>query len=192
MGIFDFFIRRRPKIVKRRKAKGSYITVRQQITGIEGQINSINDCLQKHQKDIDENATLLREHSQKIQTLEQLLASQPTNQPTQQTNLPERPASTTRLVQSNANINSKFDIDSFSPQEKRILSVFFNHQDMDLSYRDIASILGKAPNTIKNQIHQICLKADIFDKAIGSEQRNRFRLKDGIKIEKYINVNQAD
>jgi DNA-binding CsgD family transcriptional regulator len=192
MGLFDFFIRRKAKRAKRRRAKGSYITIRQQITGIKGQIDSINNCLQKHRKDIDENTNLIREHSKKIQTLEQLLASQPTNQLIQQTNLPERPASTTRQVQSNANINNKFDIDSFSPQEKKILSVFFNHQDMDLSYRDIASILGKAPNTIKNQIHQICLKADIFDKAIGNEQRNRFRLKDGIKIEKYINVNQTN
>jgi predicted nucleic acid-binding Zn-ribbon protein len=189
MGLFDFFIRKKAKRAKRRSAKGSYITVRQQITGVKGQINSINDCLKKHQKDIDENTNLIREHSQKIQTLEQLLAGHPTNQPTPSTNLLERPVSTIKPVQTN--VNNKFDIDRFSQQEKKILSVFFNHQDMTLSYRDIASALGKASNTIKNQIHQILLKADIFEKSIDTGMVNRFRLKDGLKIEKYL-TNRAD
>ena len=184
MGLFDFFIRRKLRTAKRR-SKGCGITVKQQIAGIKGQVDSINTVLQKHQKDIDENSVLLKEHSQKLTNLEDIL----TNQPIPSTNLPSRPVSTIKPVQ--ANLNNKFDIDKFSQQEKKILSVFFNHQDMALSYRDIASTLGKASNTIKNQIHQILLKADIFEKSIDTGMVNRFRLKDGLKIEKYL-TNRAD
>ena len=57
---------------------------------------------------------------------------------------------------------------------------------MALSYRDIASSLNKAPTTIKNQIHQILLKADILEKHTDTGMTNRFRLKDGVRIEKYL------
>ena len=183
MGLLDFFIRRKP--TKRRRSTGCNITGRQQIAGNKGQLDLIDSVLKEHRKDIDENAVLLKEHSQKLTNLEDIL----TNQPIPPTNLPERPVSTIKPVQ--ANLNNKFDIDKFSPQEKKILSVFFNHLDMALSYRDIASTLGKASNTVKNQIHQILLKADIFEKSIDTGMVNRFRLKDGLKIEKYL-TNRAD
>jgi DNA-binding NarL/FixJ family response regulator len=61
---------------------------------------------------------------------------------------------------------------------------------MALSYKDIGSILGKSANTIKNQMHQILIKADLFERAIDNDMRNRFRLKDGIKIEKYLNIDR--
>jgi hypothetical protein len=189
MGLFDFFIRRKLRTAKRRRSKGCGITVKQQIAGIKGQVDSINSVLQKHQKDIDENSVILKEHSQKLKNLEDILAKPSTNQPTPSTNLIERPVSTIKPVQTN--VNNKFDIDKFSQQEKKILSVFFNHQDMALSYRDISGTLGKASNTIKNQIHQILLKADIFEKSIDTGMVNRFRLKDGLKIEKYL-TNRAD
>jgi hypothetical protein len=38
-------------------------------------------------------------------------------------------------------------------------------------------------------MHQILIKADLFDRVIDKDMRNRFRLKDGIKIEKYLNLN---
>ena len=60
---------------------------------------------------------------------------------------------------------------------------------MAFSYIDIAKALGKSANTVKNQMHQLCMKADLFDKTIDNQSRNRFRLKDGLKIEQYLNVN---
>jgi len=149
----------------------------------------VNLVLKKHEKEISENTVLLKEHSLKLKTLEDLLAKPTTGQPILSTSLPERPDSTIKPVQTN--VSNKFDIDRFSQQEKKIISVFFNHQDMALSYRDIAGILGKAPNTAKNQIHQILLKADIFEKSIDTGMVNRFKLKDGLKIEKYL-TNRAD
>ena len=160
----------------------------QQIAGIKGQVDSINSVLQKHQKDIDENSALLKEHSQKLTNLEDILTNQPMSLSLRQTGPTQRPDWTAKPVQPNGIHSCKFDVNKFSNQEKRILSVFFNHQDMALSYKDIGSFLNKAPNTIKNQMHQILIKADLFERAIDNDMRNRFKLKDGIKIEKYLNI----
>jgi len=82
----------------------------------------------------------------------------------------------------------KFDINRFSQQQKRILAVFFQNQDMTLSYADIGKILNKSPLTIKNQMREIRLKADLFDRSIGEQSRHRFKLKKDLRIEKYLNV----
>ena len=189
MGLLDFFIRRRPKTAKKRKSKGPNI-LGQQIAGIKGQVDSINTVLQKHQKDIDENSVLLKEHGQKLKNLEDILTNPPMSLPPSQTSPTQRPDWTVKPVQSNVINSFKFDIDKFSNQEKRILSVFFEHQDMALSYRDVGSMLSKSANTVKNQMHQILIKADLFERIIDNDMRNRFRLKDGIKIEKYLNVDR--
>lgn len=188
MGLLDFLIRKRAKPARRRKSKRRDI-FGQQIAGIQCQLISINNVLQKHRKDIVENSALLKEHSQKLKNLEDILANQPTNLLPSQISPTERPERTTKPAQSNSTNGCKFDIDNFSSQEKKILSVFFSHQDMVLSYRDVASILNKSVNTIKNQMQQIRLKADLFDWTIGDQQQNRFKLKDNLKVEKYLQLN---
>ena len=190
MGLLDFFIRRRPKTAKKRRSKGSTDTVRRQIVGVQGQIDSINNVLQKHQKDIDENSALLKEHGKKLKNLEDILTNPPMGLSLRQTSPTQRPDWTVKPVQPNVINSCKFDINRFSNQEKRILSVFFEHQDMALSYRDVGSMLGKSANTVKNQMHQILIKADLFERIIDNDMRNRFRLKDGIKIEKYLNIDR--
>ena len=189
MGLFDFFIRRKKRTAKRRRSKGPNILV-QQIAGIKGQVDLINNVLQKHQKDIEENSALLKEHSQKLMNLEDILTNQPMNLPPSQTSPIQRPDWTAKPVQANGINSCKFDINKFSNQEKRILSVFFEHQDMALSYRDVGSMLGKSANTVKNQMHQILIKADLFERAIDNEMRNRFKLKNGVTIEKYLNIDR--
>lgn len=188
MGLFDFFTKSK-KAKKRKPSSKKHPSSQKEIHNLKARFNVVNLVLRKHEKQIYENTTLLTEHSLKLKNLEDILAKPSTNQPTQSTNPFERPVSTIKPVQTN--VNNKFDIDKFSQQEKKILSVFFNHQDMALSYRDIAGTLGKASNTIKNQIHQILLKADIFEKSIDTGMVNRFRLKDGLKIEKYL-TNRVD
>jgi hypothetical protein len=187
MGLLDFFIRRKRRTTKKRKSKGPNI-LRQQIAGIQGQVDSINSILQNHQKDIDENSVLLKEHSQKLTNLEDILTNLPMSLPPSQTSSIQRPDWTAKPIQPNGIHSCKFDINKFSNQEKRILSVFFEHQDMSLSYKDVGSMLGKSANTIKNQMHQILIKADLFERIVDNDMRNRFRLKDGIKIEKYLNI----
>jgi len=68
--------------------------------------------------------------------------------------------------------------------------VFFQNKDMALSYADVAKYLGKSPNTIKNQMRQVSMKADPFNYTVGDESRKRFKLKDGLKIEKYLGISE--
>jgi DNA-binding CsgD family transcriptional regulator len=112
------------------------------------------------------------------------------NPPPSQTSPTQRPDWTTKPVQSNETNSSKFDIDRFSNQEKRILQVFFQNPEMPLSYRDVAHVLAKSPNTIKNELRQINTKADLFTKNVDADNRNRFKLRDGLKIEKYLNIDR--
>ena len=182
MGLFDFFTRRKARIRRKRKSKGSNNTIKNRLKTLEARIDIIDAVLQKHQQQNDEEAQILQEHCGKIKTLEKLIARPPINQTivtTKPTTPPDQPAKADQTA-------AKFDIDAFSPQEKRILGMFFEHRDMALSYRDIASSLNKAPTTIKNQIHQILLKADILEKHIYTGMTNRFKLKDAIRIEKYL------
>jgi hypothetical protein len=188
MGLLDFFIRRRP--TRRRRPKGCNITGRQQIAGIKGQIDVINSVLKEHRKNIDENAVLLKEHSKKLSNLEDILTNQPMNLRPIQTSPTQRPDWTAKPVQSNVTNSCKFDIDRFSNQEKRILQVFFQNPEMPLSYRDVAHALAKSPNTIKNELRQINMKADLFTKNVDAGNRNRFKLRDGLKIEKYLNIDR--
>jgi len=188
MGLFDFFIRKKKKTGKRKPSKAGGVYVRQQIAGFQGQIDSINNILQKNQKDIDENSTLLKEHSQKLKNLEDILTNQPMSLLPSQTSPTQRPDWTVKPVQSNETNSCKFDINHFSQQEKKILAVFFQNKDIALSYADIAKALNKAPNTIKNELRQITLKANLFDYTIGDENRKRFKLKDNMRIENYLNI----
>lgn len=190
MGLLDFFIRRKLRTAKRRRSKGCGITVNQQIAGIKGQVDSINSVLQRHQKDIDENSVILKEYGQKLKNLEDILTNQPMDLSLRQTSPTQRPDWTVKPVQANGIHTCKFDINKFSNQEKRILSVFFEHQDMALSYRDIGSMLGKSANTVKNQMRQVSMKADLFNYTVGDESRKRFKLKDGLKIEKYLGISE--
>jgi hypothetical protein len=190
MGLFDFFIRKKNKPARRRKSQGTNVTVRQQVIEIQCQVNSINSILQEHQKHIEKNYILLQEHTQKFKNLEDVLTNPPMHLSTMQTSPAQRPDWSVKPDQSTGPGSCKFDINKFSTQEKLILSAFFNHQDMALSYRDIGSMLGKSANTIKNQMHQILLKADLFERLIDNDMRNRFKLKNGIKVEKYLNISR--
>ena len=190
MGLLEFFFRKKRKPTKRRRKQGSTVTVRQQIAAIKGQLDLINVVVQKHQKEIDENSALLKEHSRKLNSLEDILTNQPMGPSIRQTSPIQRPDWTAKSAQSGQTSSCKFDIDKLSHQEKRILSVFFEHPEMALSYRDIASILGKSANTIKNQMHQILIKADLFERTVDNDTRNRFRLREGIKVGKYLNVDR--
>lgn len=153
------------------------------IVSLQSQVQTINTVLQQHSATLFEHRGILDDHSGRFLKLEQLVerpvARLPPSDPSPK---PPGDISATRLS------SQKCNIESFSPQEKRILQVFFQNPEMHLSYIDIGRALGKSPNTIKNQVHQIRIKADLFDKTIDAASRNRFRLKEGIRLEKYLNM----
>ncbi len=160
---------------------------------MQAQIATINIALKKHDDEISEHTRLIREHAKGLERLEQRVSTVPLSPP-----LVREVPSATRPVQiinpstvpepAVVSSDRKFDINRFSEQEKRILAVFFHNKGMRLSYDDLARTLNKSPHTIKNQMNRMRLKADLFDKTIGDQSRNRFRLKEDVRIEKYLNV----
>ena len=200
LNFLSFF--QKKKKTKRRKArkshspknKNEFNKLKSDFNNLKAQFGTVNILLKKHDEEITENSFLLKKHIRRIEKLEEIVAKQPTSPTISGINPANRPTSTTELVSTpilNTQLQSdKFDISRFSPQEKRILSVFFQNQDMPLSYADIAQYLSKSPNTIKNQVRQINMKADLFNYTVDNESRKRYKLKDGLKIEKYFNIDR--
>jgi DNA-binding CsgD family transcriptional regulator len=200
MGLFDIFKKKKKvKTRKKRQRKSSIpktkediIKLSSDIKNLQSQIGTIDIVLHKHDDDITEHSILIARHSRNLEKLEQLVAKQPINPPKFDSFPASRPIATINPQPLSQTIPlqqaQKFSVNRFSPQEKRILSVFFQNTGMTLSYIDIAHSLNKSPNTIKNQMRQINIKADLFTESINEENRKRFKLKDGLKIEKYLNV----
>ena len=161
MGLLDIFFKQKSRKTRTRRKQSAprrrTLRIDSDIKAIKKQIDTINIILQTHDSDLGEQSTIIRAHSHKLTKLETIVASHssqgfgPANL---QTNTFKRPISTTQLVPTPEAAPQlkpeKLDISRFSPQEKRILSIFFNNNDMTLSYTDIAKSMGKSPNTIKN------------------------------------------
>lgn len=200
MGLFNFF-------AKKRKAKNNHSCRKKRLpvcnkqaiekisSGIENlqsQLITVNIALKKHDEELSEHKQLVCQHSERFEKLEEKIRTVSITPPTRETIPPVRPIeipnpSTTPAPTTSDSIQ-KFDINRFSEQQKRILAVFFQNQDMALAYVDIARILSKSPHTVKNQMREIRLKADLFDRSIGEQSRHRFKLKNDLRIEKYLNV----
>ena len=84
----------------------------------------------------------------------------------------------------------QLDVNQFSPEERRLLSVFFQNRGREMSYADVATLLDKSAYTVKNQMNQIRQKADLFDCLIGRQSRHFFKLKDDLKVEKYLELSR--
>ncbi len=201
MGLFDIFKKKKKvKTRKKRQRKSStpktrddIIKLNSDIKNLQSQIGTIDIVLHKHDDDITEHSILIARHFRNLEKLEQLVAKQPINPPKFDSLPASRPIATINPppLSHTAPLQQaqKLSVNRFSPQEKRILSIFFQNTDMALSYIDIAHSLNKSPNTIKNQMRQINIKADLFTESINEENRKRFKLKDGLKLEKYLNIN---
>ena len=182
--------KRRTKPARREKTSPSskYAKFKSDLENIRSQITNINIILQKHDNDLDESSFVLKKHIKKFEKLEELIVNRPINQPAQRFKSVDQFAKSPNLGAHTK--PHKFEISGFSHQERRILSAFFQNKDMSLSYVDIARFLGKSPHTVKNQMRQINMKADLFNFSVGNDNRKRYRLKDGLKIEKYFNIDR--
>ena len=200
MGLFDIFRKKKKhKTRKKKSPEGSTAKISQNITklnsdieNLQNQIGTINIILRKHNDEIAENLILIEKHSSQIKDLEQLVTKLSTNPIKEQIIPANRPNATVLEPLSSTpdqKIHQKVNIDAFSCQEKRILGVFFQNRDMALSYADIAQALNKSPNTIKNQMRQINIKANLFTKNVDSDNRNRFKLRESLQIKEYLNTN---
>ena len=200
MGLFDLF--RKRKNHRRRRAgsagtarvklKETIEKARTDIDRLQAQTQAMGVTVDQHSQQLSEHTRRIEEHSARLSPLEQMVSRQRADLGLGGTSQAGRsdqasnPASSAAMIAPPS--SQKLDVNCFSEQEKRILAVFFQNQGMALSYVDIATAMGKSPHTIKNQIGQMRLKADLFDRTVGDESRNRFKLKEGLRIEKYLNV----
>lgn len=200
MGLFDFLRKKKKTKTKRKRRSGkSTLKTKRNIEKIEAgieslqtQIGTMHIALKKHDGELSEHTRLIGEHTKGLEKLEQIVATAQIVTSAEEKDQSNRQAAminqlTVTKPPTEAS-SHKFDINRFSEQEKRILAVFFQNQQMALSYVDIARSLNKSPNTIKNQMRQMRLKADLFDRTVDNDSRNRFKLKDGLRIEKYLNL----
>jgi len=174
MGFFDLFRKKRKEYPRKRrhsqtstaKLKQTFEKARVDIDALVVEKEAMKSLLDQHSKELSEHKGIIEQHSARLSTLEQVVNRQPANLRlmwNSQGNRPDQasnptPSSTPGNLQS----PKKLDVDYFSEQEKRILAVFFQNQGMALSYIDIARALNKSPYTIKNQIRQMRLKADLY------------------------------
>lgn len=145
------------------------------------QFQSLHAVVDNHGIAIGEHTSLLEEQKVRVTKLEQLVAQPATILPI------ESPHQISR-AQPASLLQQKYDVNNFSTQEKRILQVFFENPNMALSYNDLSQALGKSALTVKNQLHEIRLKADLFTKTISADNRNRFKLRNDIQLQKYLNL----
>jgi DNA-binding CsgD family transcriptional regulator len=189
MGWFAIFKRREHKRKARKSNRSPSVRslvekLRSDTSSLHLQLQAIQTTVDKHGVSLNEHATLFEEHKVRVAKLEQLVAQPATSVPI------ESPRQISRAQASVEALlpRQKYDVNNFSPQEKRILQLFFEHPDMALSYTDLSQALGKSPLTVKNQLHEIRLKADLLTKTIDADNRNRFKLRDGIRLQKYLNL----
>jgi hypothetical protein len=195
MGFFDLFRKKRKLRHSRRPSSSSKQNPKKMqvdIEGVKNQMAIINIALKKHDDQLAEHTRIIGEHSKSLEKLEQKISAVEIVPPAREKVPIVRPVEainpSTSRGRAPIGFDQRFDINRFSEQEKRILAVFFQNKQMSLSYVDIARALNKSPYTIKNQMNRMRLKADLFDRTIGDQSRNRFNLKDGLRIEKYLNV----
>lgn len=200
MGIFDFSRKKRKVKAKRKKrsrkspskTKQAIEKTRVDIQNLQGQLRTINIVLSKHNDELLQHKKLIAVNSKGLEKLEQIVAKTKIEPPAKQTVPTTRPTGMINppiLTKPHTEEQvRKFDINRFSEQEKRILAVFFQNQGMALSYVDIAKALNKSPHTVKNQMRQMRLKAELFERSVDNDSRNRFKFKDRLKVEKYLNV----
>ena len=197
MGIFDLFRKKRKHKARNRRSQPSQGKQDLQkftsdIEGLQAQVKTVHIALEKHDNELSQHSELIKANSEGLKKLEEIVEESKIKAPVEVTSAPIRPvaavAPSSSFEHATQNPPQKFDINCFSEQERRIVATFFHNRDMALSYVDIAKALNKSPHTVKNQMNQMRFKADLFNRSVGRDCRKRFRLKNGLKIEKYLNV----
>jgi len=197
MGLLDLFrIRTRPPRINPwqegyRRLAAAFSNMSDQVLNLDAEIGTIHMALNKHENAITECRNVIDQHGKTLMRLEQIVSSQPAESVSQMNRSinPARTSPAMPIAEPAAHIpDRRLDIDRFSEQQKRLLAVFFQNKDREMSYTDVAAALGKSAHTVKNQMNQIRQKADLFDCVTGPESRNFFKLKDDLKVETRLKV----
>ena len=179
-------IRKRNKKKLDPKIAQAFNLVKHDIKTLKNDLADTNAQLDQQNNRIAQNNRLINSHAAQLDKLEDIVSAVPIA-PSLQNNPTSRPSQpTSRLVatkSSQVESPERLDMDSITEQEKRIIGVFLAHRDMSLSYQDVAKSLDKSPYTVKNQMRQINMKANLFDRMVDSQNKNRFKLRKHFKVQ---------
>jgi hypothetical protein len=199
MGWLDLFRRSKRPPVKtgpyREPASGPVpgaYDLRLHVQKLDAQIETIHIALHRHDEAITQCQNLADQQGKALTQLENLVdhlsapvpvyTERPVHRAWMPSNPPAAPVGPAPVHQ--------LDVNQFSPEERRLLSVFFQNRGREMSYADVAALLDKSAYTVKNQMNQIRQKADLFDCLIGRQSRHFFKLKDDLKVEKYLELSR--
>lgn len=197
MGLFDLFRSKRAKTYvsqeEHRRLAAALCDLRAQVSNLDTQIDTVHLAIRRHENDLAACKDLTDRHEKALTQLEQIVNT-PSALPTGYTDrFPQHLVAAMKEAANPPAIDSapypparRLDIDRFTEQQKRLLAVFFQNRDRQMSYADLAAVLGKSAYTVKNQMNLIRHKADLFDCTVGPESRNFFKLKDDLKVEKQL------
>ena len=197
MGLLDLFrTRSRPPKANPwqegyRRLAAALSNVSDHVLTLNREIGTIHIALNQHENAITECRNLTDQHGKTLMQLEQLVNSQPAepiNHSNRSINMSLPPPALSAAESAAHAPARRLEVDRFSDQQKRLLAVFFQNKDREMSYADVAAALGKSAHTVKNQMNQIRHKADLFDCVTGPESRNFFKLKDDLKVETRLKV----
>jgi len=176
--------------------------VKARLRDLDAQMGTLHLVLRRHDEEIAACRDLADRQGQTLARLEEIVNTPPVP-PAGHAARPPVPAAGPHLPQLPlAGVESPgytpawnparyLDIDRFSEQQKRLLAVFLQNPDRPMSYADVADELGKSAHTVKNQMHLIRGKADLFDSMVGPQNRLFFRLKDNLKLEKHLKAGRC-
>jgi len=165
-----------------------------QVKDLRAQVRTVHLVLGTHDRQIIHCRKHVRRHGRALARLEHIAGEHPVagRAPNSATILrPPRPGAPLQNTGEPIASGGKFDIDQFTEQEKRLLTVFFQNKGRRMSYADVAQILNKSTYTVKNQLNHIRHKADLFEQSVGNQSRNLFKLKDDLRVEKYLHCGQS-
>ena len=165
-----------------------------QVRDLRAQVRTVHMALGKHDREIIYCRRHVRRHDRVLARLEHIAGEHPAADRAQKdTPIAHSPAPSAPLREDCDPVVSagKFDIDRFTEQEKRLLTVFFQNKGCRMSYADVAKVMNKSTHTVKNQLNHIRHKADLFEQSVGNQSRNLFKLKDDLRVEKYLNLGQS-
>jgi hypothetical protein len=200
MGLLDLFRRsKRPQVKTgpdREPVSGpapAVYDLRTHVRKLDAQIETIHIALRRHEEALTQCQNLTDQQGKTLARLENLVdhLSAPVpvyaDRSVRRTWTPSGPPVAAPVGPAPIR---QLDVNQFSPEERRLLSVFFQNRGCEMSYADVAALLAKSAYTVKNQMNQIRQKADLFDCLIGRQSRHFFKLKDDLKVEKYLELSR--
>ena len=188
MGFWNWFRARRDKGLDPRIVR-AFLLVKRDIIALRDDLNQTNARLTQQNDTVSQNTRLINAHTARLGQLEEIVATSSISRQVRDNPVSKPKEQLSELVATKIQHREHPQgLHSLTEQEKRIMGVFLENRDMSLSYQDIAKSLGKSPHTVKNQMHQINMKTDLFDKTVDPQNRNRFKLKKHLISEAKLNA----